>query len=65
MTYLWIVTAKRNAGKLPAGASVEIVKQNTSARPTAKEIVSAFENKYGIAVSTGHANSGYFDFKKK
>ena len=43
-SYLWKVTAKRNVGKLPAGASVEIVKQNTTAQPNANEITVAFAN---------------------
>ena len=64
-SYLWKVTAKRNLGKLPAGASVEIVKQNTSAQPNANEITVAFANKYGIAIPNGHAGSSNFTFEKK
>ena len=46
--YLWKVTTKKQVGKLPAGASVEIVKNNTNAKPTQKEINEAYNEKYGV-----------------
>ena len=46
--YLWKVTTKKQVGKLPAGASVEIVKNNKSGKPTQKEINAAFDAKYGV-----------------
>lgn len=62
---LWKVTAKKTVGKIPAGASVEIVKNGTTAKPNADEITAAFESKYGLRIPTGQANSAQFDISKK
>lgn len=62
MAYLWKVKAKRNSGKIPAGASVEIIKNGTSAKPNFNEISDAFNNKYGITPPNGHM--GDFDIIK-
>lgn len=49
-SYQWTVKAKRQVGKLPAGAWVEIIKTNTTTKPTPLEIFKAFENKYGMRI---------------
>ena len=48
-SYQWTVKTKRVVGKLPAGAWIEIIKQNT-VKPTPQEIFKAFESKYGSKV---------------
>lgn len=57
--YLWKVTVKRKIGKLPQGASVEIVKNNTNAKPNQKEINDAFTAKYGV--NGGGITTSYYD----
>lgn len=64
MNRLWKVTAKVNVGKLPKGASVEIVKSGTNARPTAHEIEDAFLNKYDIKIPSGSANISHFNIEE-
>ena len=49
-SFLWTVKTKRQVGKLPAGAWVEIIKTTTSAKPTPLEIFRAFESKYAVKV---------------
>lgn len=60
-TYLWKVRTKNRVGKLPAGASVEIVKNNTSGKPTQKEINAAFNAKYGV--DGGSSSTSYYDIE--
>jgi hypothetical protein len=50
---------KKNVGKLPAGASVEIIKNNTSAKPSQKEINEAYNAKYGVDGDT--LSTSYYD----
>ena len=47
---LWSVTAIKNAGKLTKGMNVEILVTGTSARPNARQIIEAIEDKYGWTV---------------
>lgn len=61
---LYKVTTKKKAGKLPVGASVEIIKTTGQSQPNAKEITEAFEAKYGISIPNGMANSSYFSITK-
>lgn len=49
-SFLWTVKTKRQVGKLPAGAWVEITKTTTTMKPTPLEIFKAFEAKYGMKV---------------
>lgn len=49
-SFHWTVKTKRQVGKLPIGAWVEIIKTTTSAKPTAVEIFRAFEDKYGMSI---------------
>jgi hypothetical protein len=62
---LYKLTAKKNVGKLPAGASAEIIKTTAQSGPSASEITEAFEDKYGIKIPNGMANKSYFDIVKK
>ncbi len=48
---LWKVKVLKPAGKLAAGMEVEIVKTGTNAKPTQKEAVEAFSQKYSIKVT--------------
>ena len=57
--YLWKVTATKQLHKLPKGASVEIIKNNTSAKPTQQEINDAFTAKYGV--NGGSLSTSYYD----
>lgn len=52
ISYQWTVKTKRIVGRLPVGAWVEIIKNNTTAKPTPFEIFKAFEAKYGMRVPT-------------
>ncbi len=52
ISYQWTVKTKRIVGRLPVGAWVEIIKSNTTAKPTPFEIFRAFEAKYGMRVPT-------------
>lgn len=59
--YLWKVTTKKQVAKLPAGASVEIVKSGTTAKPSQKEINTAFNAKYGV--DGGSLSTSYYDIE--
>lgn len=61
--YLWKVTATKNCGELPAGASVEVVMKGTTAKPSIGHIREAVEAKYGISLFNGCPPS-YFDYQK-
>lgn len=50
VSYQWTVRSKRVIGRLTIGAWVEIVKTNTTAKPTPLEIFRAFESKYGMKI---------------
>lgn len=52
ISYQWTVRSKRVVGRLPIGAWVEIIKTNTTAKPTPLEIFRAFESKYGMKIPT-------------
>lgn len=62
--HLWKVTAVKNAGKLTKGMTLEIIMKGTTAKPNAKQIVTAIEEKYGETVSTCHCGLGNFEFEK-
>ena len=59
----WTVKAKKQVGKLPAGAWVEIIKTNTTAKPTPLEIFKAFERKYGMSIPSVSIDMS-FDIQK-
>lgn len=61
---LWSITAIKNAGKLTKGMNVEILVTGTLARPNAKQIIEAIENKYGVTVSSSFCGSGNFEIVK-
>lgn len=50
-------------GKLPEGASVEIIKNNTNAKPSQKEINEAFDKKYGV--NGGSLSTSYYDIERQ
>ena len=58
---LWKVTCRRNASKVPAGLTVEIVNSGTNAPPSPKEISAAIAQKYGISISETYCGRSYFD----
>lgn len=58
---LWKVTCKRNASKVPAGLTVEIVKSGTNAPPSPKEISAAIKQKYDINISETYCGRSYFE----
>ena len=58
------VTAIKSAGKLTKGMSVEILVTGTSARPNAKQIIEAIEDKYGVTVASCHCGYGNFEIVK-
>lgn len=60
-SYLWKVTTKKQVGKLPAGASVEIIKRNTNAKPSQREINEAYNAKY--SVDGGSLSTSYYDIQ--
>lgn len=61
-SYQWTVKVKKPFGKLPVGAWVEIVKNNTASKPSMLEIFKAFESKYGVRVPS--VSDQYFDIRK-
>lgn len=61
---LWSVTAIKSAGKLTKGMSVEILVTGTSARPNAKQIIEAIEDKYGVTVASCYCGYGNFEIVK-
>lgn len=44
--------------------TVEIIMENTSAKPQAKHIIEAIKNKYGVTVSSCHCTTSNFNFQK-
>lgn len=50
-TYLWKVTAIKDNGSLKKGFSVEILKKDTNAKPSQKEISSAINQKYNTNIN--------------
>jgi len=59
--YLWKVTANRNIGMVTKRMFVEIMKSNTNAKPSQKEIAQALNNKYNANVNEGHCGQSNFD----
>ena len=62
--YLWKVDVVKNAGQLVKGMTVEIIMENTSAKPQAKHIIEAIKSKYGVTVSSCHCTTSNFNFQK-
>ncbi|WKS95427.1 peptidase [Riemerella columbina] len=50
-THLWRVTAKRNMNQVVKGMSVEVIVRNTSRKPNQKEVIAAFDAKYGAGIA--------------
>jgi ribosomal protein L24 len=64
MAYTFQVTAKRTiANKIPKGSTVQVIK-NGSAKPSPKEILSAYEEQLGIIVKGVEVQTSYFDIVK-
>lgn len=61
---LWSVTVIKNAGKLTKGMSVEVLVTGSTARPNAKQIIEAIEDKYGVNVASCHCGYGNFEIVK-
>ena len=59
--YLWKYTANRNIGNVTKGMAVEIMKTNTSSKPSQKEIALALNNKYNAKVHESHCGETNFD----
>lgn len=60
---LWLATATRPMGKLPAGTSVEVIVYGRTGKPNEKELLEALENKYGAALSKeAKGRAHYFSF---
>lgn len=60
-SFQWTIKVKKQVGKLPVGAWVEIIK-TSQMKPTMLEIFKAFEKKYGVKVPS--VNDQYFDIQK-
>lgn len=50
--------------QIDKGMSVEILVTGTSARPNAKQIIEAIEDKYGVTVASCHCGYGNFEIVK-
>lgn len=61
-SFQWTITTKRQIGKLPAGAWIEIIKTNNRMKPMMHDVFKAFESKYGVKVPIVSEQS--FDFQK-
>lgn len=59
--YLWKYTANKNIGNITKGMAVEIMKTNTSSKPSQQEIAKALNNKYNTNVHESHCGQSNFD----
>ena len=59
--HLFKITAIKNNGKLLKGMSVEIIRKDTTSKPTQHEIAEAISKKYNIEIN--HSSCGHINFE--
>ncbi len=64
MPSLYKVTAKSQIGKLPKGASFEVVVDSIWSGPSKEDIQNAIKLRYGIDVKLGISDMCWLDIKK-
>ena len=62
--YLWRVVAVKDTAKLAKGMSVEIVIRNTSRKPNQKEVLEAFNQRYGAGTVPNGTSLTNFQIEK-
>lgn len=63
-TTLWKVTAKKEYNKIAKGMWVEIIIKNSSMKPSSREIMEAFNAKYGDKTVSPGQNQSFFEIEK-
>lgn len=62
--YLWRVVAVKDTAKLAKGMSVEIVIRNASRKPNQKEILEAFNQRFGAGTAPNGTSLTNFQIEK-
>ena len=62
--YLWRVVAVKDTTKLAKGMSVEIVIRNTNRKPNQKEVLEAFNQRYGAGTAPNGTSLTNFHIEK-
>lgn len=62
--YLWRVVAVKDTAKLAKGMSVEIVIRNTSRKPNQKEVLEAFNQRFGAGTAPNGTSLTNFQIEK-
>lgn len=62
--YLWRVVAVKDTAKLVKGMSVEIVIRNASRKPNQKEILEAFNQRFGAGTVPNGTSLTNFQIEK-
>lgn len=63
-SHLYHVTAKNAYGALAKGMQVEIIIQNASRPPNQREVIDAFNQKYGTGTAVNGVSLSHFEIKK-
>ena len=64
-TKLWLVTAKRDNGKVKKGMNAEIMISGTNAKPNSRQIAEALNEKYSAGIPESAVNVHFFDIDEK
>ena len=62
--YLWRVVAVKDTAKLAKGMSVENVIRNASRKPNQKEVLEAFNQRYGAGTAPNGTSLTNFQIEK-
>ena len=62
--YLWRVVAVKDTAKLAKGMSVEIVIRNASRKPNQKEVLEAFNQRFGEGTAPNGTSLTNFQIEK-
>ena len=62
--YLWRVVAVKDTAKLAKGMSVEIVIRNTNRKPNQKEVLEAFNQRFGEGTAPNGTSLTNFQIEK-
>jgi hypothetical protein len=62
--YLWRVVAVKDTAKLAKGMSVEIVIRNASRKPNQKEVLEAFNQRFGAGTAPNGTSLTNFQIEK-
>ena len=62
--YLWSVVAVKDTAKLAKGMSVEIVIRNASRKPNQKEVLEAFNQRFGAGTAPNGTSLTNFQIEK-